>query len=255
MLKCMMGETVKPIIVTDAGFKVPWFRQVSKLGWDFVGRTRQPNTFSLDDEESWTNITDLFDKATATPKGFNGHITKNNPLACRLVLYKQAAKGRHNVNRDGIPKKSGTSKTHSKGGKEPWLLSTSLKMNSKLPKQAVAIYRTRMQIEEEFRDLKSRLYGLGFEHNKSKLLRRLTLLILIATLACLIALLIGLTVVCAGLNRRYQANTIKNKRVLSFQFIGRRIIQDPHITLVEQHLHDAIEKLKKGIQMTCTDVQ
>jgi hypothetical protein len=42
-----MGDTVKPIIVTDAGFKVPWFRQILKLGWDFVGRTRQPNTFSL----------------------------------------------------------------------------------------------------------------------------------------------------------------------------------------------------------------
>tara|TARA_R110000868_G_scaffold7876_1_gene41317 strand:+ start:80 stop:247 length:168 start_codon:yes stop_codon:yes gene_type:complete len=53
------------------------------------------------------------------------------------------------------------------------------------------------------------------------------------TLANLVALLIGLTVVCAGLHRRYQANTIKNKRVLSFQFIGRGIIQDSHITLVE----------------------
>jgi hypothetical protein len=239
MLKCMMGETVKPIIVTDAGFKVPWFRQIIGLGWDFVGRTRQPNTFSLDGGESWTNITGLFDKATARPKSFSGHITKNNPLACQLVLYKQAAKGRHNVNRDGIPKKAGASKTHSKGGKEPWLLSTSLKMTSKLAKQAVAIYRTRMQIEEEFRDMKSRLYGLGFEHNKSKLLRRLTLLILITTLACLVALLIGLTVVSAGLHRRYQANTTKNKRVLSFQFIGRRVVQDPHIPLVEQHLIDA----------------
>lgn len=253
-LKCMMGDTVKPIIVTDAGFKVPWFRQILGLGWDFVGRTRQPNTFSLDNGESWTNITGLFDKATATPKGFSGHITKNNPLACRLVLYRQAAKGRHNVNRDGVPKKSGTSKSHSKAGKEPWLLSTSLTMNSKLAKQAVAIYRTRMQIEEEFRDMKSRLYGLGFEHSKSTLLRRLTLLILIATLACLVALLIGLTAVSAGLHRRYQANTTKNKRVLSFQFIGRRIVQNPHVTLVKQHLNDAIETLQQGIQMTCAGI-
>lgn len=136
-LKCMMGDTVKPIIVTDAGFKVPWFRQILKLGWDFVGRTRQPNTFSLDGGESWDNIDVFFKQATATPRAFNGNITKNNPLACRLILYKQAAKGRHNVNRDGLPKKSGASKTHSKGGKEPWLLSASLKMNSKLAKQAV----------------------------------------------------------------------------------------------------------------------
>ena len=101
-----MGDKVNPIIVTDAGFKVPWFRLVLKLGWDFVGRKRkrkckckrQPNTFSFDRGESWDNIRNLFGQATRTPKAFEGHITKNNPLACRLVLYKGAAKGRHNVN-------------------------------------------------------------------------------------------------------------------------------------------------------------
>ena len=33
-------DSVKPIMVTDAGFKAPWFRAVLKLGWDYVGRTR-----------------------------------------------------------------------------------------------------------------------------------------------------------------------------------------------------------------------
>jgi hypothetical protein len=216
ILKTMIGETVKLIIVTDAGFIVPWFRQVLDLGWDFVGRTRQPNRFSLDNGKRWVNIYTLFGKATAKPKAYYGQITKNNPLICRLILYKQRPKGRHNDNRDGLPKKSGASKAHSKSGKEPWLLSTSLAMSSKLAKQAVAIYRTRMQIEEEFRYMKSRLYGLGFEHNKSKRLRRLGVLILIATLACIIALLMGLTVVNAGLHRRYQANTTTKKGILSF---------------------------------------
>jgi len=30
----------KPIVVTDAGFRGPWFRDVEKLGWDWVGRIR-----------------------------------------------------------------------------------------------------------------------------------------------------------------------------------------------------------------------
>jgi hypothetical protein len=253
-LKTMLGDDVKPIIVTDAGFKVPWFRQILNLGWDFVGRTRQPNTFSFDNGKSWDNITMLFKRAKSTPKVFSGHITKNNPIACRLVLYKQVMKGRHNVNRDGQPKQSGASKTHSKAGKEPWLLSTSLKMNSKLAKQAISIYRTRMQIEEEFRDMKSRLYGLGFEHNKTKILRRLTLLILIATLACLVATLIGLTAISAGLHRRYQANTVKDKRVLSYQFLGRRVIKDTRVRLLKHHLMEAIKTLKLGIQIACAGV-
>jgi hypothetical protein len=253
-LKCMMGDTVKPIIVTDAGFKVPWFRQILKLGWDFVGRTRQPSTYSLDGGESWPAVCDLFKKASCTPKAFNGHITKNNPLVCRMVLYKAAKKGRHSVNPDGSPKQSKTSKVHAKGASEPWLLSTSLKMSSKLAKQAVALYRTRMQIEEEFRDMKSRLYGLGFEQNNSKLQRRLAVLILITTLACLVALLIGLTVISAGLHRRYQANTAK-KRVLSYQFLGRRAVMNDRIRLLKSDLMDAIAALKHGILRAIAHVQ
>ena len=251
----LISDKVKPIIVTDAGFKVPWFRKVIELEWDFVGRTRQPNTYSFDKGESWDNIRNLFDQATASPKVFNAHITKNNPLSCRLVLYKAPAKGRHNVNRAGLPRKSGASLTHSRGAKEPWLLSTSLNMSSKLAKQAVSIYRTRMQIEEEFRDMKSRLYGLGFEHNRSKLLSRLVVLILISTLACLVAMLIGLTVVSAGLHKHYQANTVKNKRVLSFQYLGRRVIKNGRIKLLKQHLIDAIVKLKQTMQMACAGVE
>jgi hypothetical protein len=121
-------------------------------------------------------------------------------------------------------------------------------MISKLAKKAVAIYRTRMQIEEEFRDIKSRLYGLGFEHNKSKLLRRLVVLILIATLACIIPLLISLTVISAGLHRRYQANTTTKKRILSFQFLGRRAVKYTRLILLKQHLSDAITQLIYGIK-------
>jgi hypothetical protein len=106
------------------------------------------------------------------------------------VLYKIAAKGRHNLNRSGLPRKSGSPQSHSKGAKEPWLLSISLNVSNTFAKQTVSIYRKRIQIEEEFRDMKSRLYGLGFDYNKSKLLRRLAVLTLMTTLACLIAMLI-----------------------------------------------------------------
>ena len=44
-LKTILHSECKPIIVTDAGFKVPWFRQVLNLGGDFLGRTRKPNYF------------------------------------------------------------------------------------------------------------------------------------------------------------------------------------------------------------------
>lgn len=46
ILQTMIGTKVHPIVVTDAGFKTPWFRAVLALGWDFVGRTRKPNFYS-----------------------------------------------------------------------------------------------------------------------------------------------------------------------------------------------------------------
>jgi len=126
MLKSMIGKGVKPIVVTDAGFKTRWFRAVLALDWDFVGRTRKPNFYTLDKGESWHNITDLYAKATATPKVLNGSINRTKPLECRLISYKQKAKGRHNLNRVGQPRQSKHSKTNAKGAPDPWLLSTSL---------------------------------------------------------------------------------------------------------------------------------
>jgi hypothetical protein len=95
----------------------------------------------------------------------------------------------------------------------------------------VAIYRLRMQIEEEFRDIKSRLFGLGFEHHKSRCVQRITILILIATLASILANIIGLAMFMAGLHFRYQANTVKTRRVLSFHYLGLRDFVDKRLTL------------------------
>jgi len=165
-----------------------------------------------------------------------------------LISYKQKAKGRHNLNRVGQARQSKQSKSNAKGATDPWLLSTSLPKSRSLAKQVVNIYRTHMQIEEGFRDMKSRLYGLGFEQNKSTLKRRLTLLILIATLASLVLMLVGLTVKSANLHRRYQANSVETRAILSFHFLGLRAFADKRLRFHKRHLGDAIALLKQGIQ-------
>ena len=37
-LKSILPERCCPCIITDAGFKNPWFKAVSALGWDYIGR-------------------------------------------------------------------------------------------------------------------------------------------------------------------------------------------------------------------------
>ena len=100
------------------------------------------------------------------PKVLNGSINRTKLLECRFISYKKKSKERHNLNRVGQlrqSKQSKHSKPNAKGATDPWLLSTSLPKSQSLAKQVVNIYRTRIQIEEGFRDMKSRLYGLKFE--------------------------------------------------------------------------------------------
>ena len=53
------------------------------------------------------------------------------------------------------------------------------------------MYSKRMQIELNFRNLKSSQYGFSFEHAYSKSVERIQILLMIAMLATLIAYLTG----------------------------------------------------------------
>nr|WP_278383596.1 IS4 family transposase [Alteromonas mediterranea] len=192
----------RPIIVTDAGYKSPWFREVLALGWDIVGRIRKSHFYSLDRGNTWQCIRHLYGQATCRPKRFdNSQIVRNNRFTCTLVLFKQKTKGRHASNPDVTRKASKRSKVHAQGAKDPWLLATLLTSHRSLSKQVVAIYRQRMLIEEGFRDMKSTKFGLGYEQNKSVKKQRLTILILLATLASLVAVLLAMVLVIDGLVR------------------------------------------------------
>src|SRR5215211_5657846 len=39
-LHAVLPATCAPILVTDAGFRGPWFREVERYGWDWIGRVR-----------------------------------------------------------------------------------------------------------------------------------------------------------------------------------------------------------------------
>jgi hypothetical protein len=207
-LNSIIDKDTKPIIVTDAGYKTTWFRDVIELGWDFAGRVRKPMMY-VNQQEDWEHTSELYKKATGQPLGFASHICRSRPLTCTLVLFKGKKKGRHSLTRHNIPWQSKCSKVHARGAADRWLIATSLPRTKYLGKKIVAIYHLRMQIEEEFRDIKSSLFGLGFEHHKSRRVQRITILILIATLASILANIIGLAMFMAGLHLRYQANTVK----------------------------------------------
>lgn len=191
-LKTLLPPGVKPIIVTDAGFRTPWLRQVRKLGWDYVGRVRHRTHVQLVKGGEWIARRALHAQARTQPKRFPAaHIVRNTPWPCDLVLVRKHRRGRQALTRRGQPARSCKNLKAERSAREPWRLATSLAdLGSR---QIVAIYAKRMQIEEGFRDLKCDRYGCAFCYSLTRGAGRLAMLLLLHALATFVAWLSALT--------------------------------------------------------------
>jgi hypothetical protein len=110
-------------------------------------------------------------------------LARSSPLRCHFVLYQGKPKGRSKITSHGKRARSKHSEQCARREREPCLLATSLPATSTLAKQIVKLYRTRMQSEESFRDVKSVRFGIGFELNLTRSVDRLQILLLVAMIA------------------------------------------------------------------------
>ena len=180
-------------------------------------------------------------------------LTRQSPYNCYFVLYKGKAKGRSKITCHGERARSHNSEQCARREREPWLLATSLPATSKLAKRVVALYSARMQIEESFRDVKSVRFGIGFELNLTRSKKRLQVLLLIAMFATFILWLLGMAARRRQQHLQYQANTVKDRHVLSVVYLGLRVACDRRFefTLSELRpvmriLHDCVLKHGEG---------
>jgi len=223
-LRDLLPAGCQPVLVTDAGFRTPWFRDVEALGWYWVARIRHRHLLQWEPGGDWQPAKALYARALSQPRALGEvRLTRNTPHRCRLVLYRGKAQGRHRLTRHGRRARSRHSEKHARAHREPWLLATNLPANPWLAKKVVRLYRARMQIEEAFRDLKSRRFGIGLELHRTCETARLAVLLLIGALALLLLWLLGTAAQARYLHRHYQANTVRNKVVLSSIFLGLRI--------------------------------
>jgi len=223
-LKAILPTDCKPIIVADAGFRFPWFNKLKQIGYDFVGRIRQKTVYRSPRRKDWNkNCLDLFEKATYKAAHLGKLIfTRAWQFECNVVLCKKRKKGRKHVNRSGNRTNNNASNRCARRQTDPWLLVTSLEDN---PETIVALYAKRMQIEEDFRDVKSHQYGFGLRYSLSNCAKRIEVLLLIAALACLVCWLISLSARKKNTHLNYQSNTIKNRNVLSVIYLGCQMIR------------------------------
>ena len=215
-----------PIVVTDAGFRAPWLREVERLGWAFVGRVRNRDHVRFPEATGWVCSKSLYAHATATPTYVGGcEVVESHPLRCQLVLVKEPRKHRIHRSRLGQPVRSSASRKQAMGHREPWLLAVSACLAGYRADQLVACYRKRMQIEEAFRDLKDDRFGVGLCLSQTTQADRFAILLLIAALAQLAVWLVGHAAMTAGYHTRYQANTARQRLSLSVITVGMQVVR------------------------------
>ena len=221
----VLGRGCRPILVTDAGFRVWWYELVESLGFGYVGRVRNRERLRWPQGGKWFYNKRLHLRAGARPKALGElWLSKTRPMLTRVYLYKGKAKGRVKRTRMGARCRSGHSNKHAAREREPWLLVSNLPGGFHAAKRVVSLFRTRMQIEEGFRDLKSPRHGFALRENLGRGLERTANLLLIAALGVLATWLMGLHGYERNLHRGLQANTEKRRRVLSVFFVGRRLL-------------------------------
>jgi hypothetical protein len=202
-----MPTGVHVIIITDAGFRRPWFTQVERLGWSWIGRIRAGVCVSRD-YTHWEQASAWFAKATGKAcRWSNCWLTRRFRFACDMVLYRRRAVGGKRFGRAGHGSTPKARREAKASAREPWLLAHSPQLRSFRAEEIVALYGLRMQIEENFRDSKSTPLGMGLELSQSRSAPRLHALLLIATLAGFLLWHIGQLAEAEGLHLRFKATT------------------------------------------------
>ncbi len=147
-------------------------------------------------------------------------------INANIYAYKNAYKGRKKKHRkyynDGHPDRNGK---FSKSSREPWILATSLPDDLKMARRVINIYLSRMQIEQNFRDLKNQRWGFGLRDSRTENIKRLEILLLIGFIGSAVLWLIGIVAEANKLHYSFQANTKRNSRTLSLFSLGWQILK------------------------------
>ena len=239
-LQSILPEGCHPIVVTDAGFRGPWFRDVEALGWDWVGRIRNRIKYLRPETGRWCYIHSLYRHATARVRHVGWRcLSRQHQYWGRLYLVRAWRA------RPGRPRKRRTRRTkYRQMHRTPWLLATSLPHHRGAGTRIRRIYAQRMQIEETIRDLKNHRFGFALRYARTKCPERLEALLLVAALATLILWLLGLAATERQWIRHFQANTERRRPVLSTVFLGQELWRNHRFKTKFAELLEALKRLK-----------
>jgi hypothetical protein len=217
-LAAVLPDGCIPVVLADAGFRSPFMKLLARRGWDYVIRLRGQARLRPEHSGGWWRLSFLFTETSSRPKDFGRfELGEKVRYVARIVGVRRPV--RHREYR--VRTRGGVSVARERNAAlQPWILATSLTVPAAC---VVRLYARRMQIEETFRDAKSPRFGMSLSHARTNSEDRANVLLLLASLAHVVAILLGVAAERAHLQRQYQANTVM-KRVLSYAMLGRLVI-------------------------------
>jgi|WetSurMetagenome_2_1015567.scaffolds.fasta_scaffold146072_1 hypothetical protein len=243
-LKSILPQGCQPTLVTDAGFRGPWFRAVEAHGWHWVGRIRNTIKYLNPETGRWRFVDSLYKRATAVTQ-YIGNVLLSRRHSYSLHLYLVRAYAPARGGRRGKDHNNANANLYRRLYRAPWLLATSLPHQRGSERRIKQLYATRMQIEQTLRDSKSHRFGFGLRYARSGNAKRIQILLLIAALASWILWLAGLAGRSLNLARHFQANTVRCRNVLSTPYLGRQLILKRVVQLTKTSLDNAFVQLKE----------
>lgn len=252
LFKIIPSHIAEVLIITDAGFKGEWFKQVEELGFYFCGRVRGTTQIQLNfsKEKAWEKATTYSKKATGRIKFLGkGLLTKQNKHEMNMYSYKQPLKSITKKSQRKNPNACTELKRQIRSYTEGWFIVTNLEhLNTNTKKTIINHYKDRAKIEASNRTTKSTKYGFGLSNSMTKSIKRIRILLLIEQIASLVAWLVGAHKEVTKTAREFFNGSIKQDRRLSLIKLGVRALKRK----IVPSLHVLIEMIKQFASLeTC----
>jgi len=202
-LGAIVPSGVELVLIGDRGFgNTRWLTGLRKRGWHFVQRLA--SNLVVDVQEHLGQIGEIeLPRGTKAKDWGRGLLTDANPFSIRLVS------------------------TFAADAREPWYLATDLECP---PPEVVRLYQRRMWIEEMFRDLKNRNWGLGLDAVRLSSPERHDRLFVVLALAYAFLCAFGAAAETLQVDRLLKANTT-SERVINLARLGNYFLQLSHCTI------------------------
>lgn len=224
-LKHCIPSNKQVVFIMDAGFGEDWLKAIESFNWYWLVRIRQGKMLKLSPEDSWQMVKDFIPQVLVKTKSHNNaFIMKEHNHPCRIITTRRAASGRKKPIKPPRNDKAG-SDSYRRSAQEPWILATNLPKEDCDATKIVKYYSKRMQIEQSFRDVKSHQFGLSARYIRTRCIYRLGVKMLLAAIVQLMFWIIGVIAHSQNFQRVFQANTVRDKKVFSYFYLGQLMIE------------------------------